>query len=406
MLWAKVFRDDPFALRNFSALGGLLLIAVVFLVGRVQRDSLTGWIAAALLATNLLWAAVAHVGRQEIWLTLWVWAAVWLSLEARKRHSRWLALLAGVIVALSADVHPLGVLACLALGGWWISQVKSATQHRTLFAFILGGLIGTGYYVSVHILPDPAYFLSGVRDELVSYGAEGSTPIGAMIARHANYLQSNPLEVGLLLICGLWALRQRLARSLGIFVGGLMLLYALTVADPNLYYPMVWMPGLVLLAAVGLQTTAWNWRAPLLVAFLAAFVLNITLIERHVSAAWNDHAITAIEQVAAQMPSEGRGTGELFLYLAHRDPTFIGFTFVNIWAEDNPTLRWELVEKLHPDWIVTMRDESLFAPPFAILSVDVPHMHLQIPNDLLAQAYSLSDTISTSVGSFEIWRHS
>ena len=106
----------------------MLLIGVVFLVGRALRDALTGWLAAALLATNLLWMAVAHVGRQEIWLAVFVWAAVWLSLEARKRKSGWIALLAGVVVALSADVHPLGVLACLALGVWWVSQMKSATR--------------------------------------------------------------------------------------------------------------------------------------------------------------------------------------------------------------------------------------------------------------------------------------
>ncbi|MEO8393743.1 MAG: glycosyltransferase family 39 protein, partial [Chloroflexota bacterium] len=212
-LWINVFRDDPFALRNFSTVGGLLLIAVVFATGRALRDGLTGGIAAALLATNLLWMAVSHVGRQEVWLAVFVWTAYWLSLEARKRESRWIAALAGVMVALSADVHPLGALACVALGGWWISQCgwrigsvgrvipltpadqervsfPSPTQaergeknakpelspinSRLLMMFILGGLIGTAYYVSVHVLPDPGYFLAGVRDELVSYGAEGS----------------------------------------------------------------------------------------------------------------------------------------------------------------------------------------------------------------------------------------
>jgi len=420
-LWTNVFRGDPFALRNFSALGGLLLIAVVFATGRALRDALTGWIAAALLATNLLWMAVAHVGRQEIWLAVFVWTAVWLSLEARKRSSLVIAALAGVIVALSADVHPLGALACVVLGGWWISQCgwrksKSEGAHigaplqgtprRLLFAFILGGLFGTAYYVCVHVLPDPAYFVAGVREELFSYGAESSNPLSAMIARHANYVMSNPLEVGLLLICGLWALHQREGRRLGIFVGGLMLLYALTVADPNLYYPIVWITGMVILAAVGLQTVSWNWRAPLRVAFLASFVLNAVLIERQVSAGWNERALNAIQQVAAQLPDSERGSAESFVYLALRDPRFIGFTFVNIWARDSGISRWEITERLKPDWIVTVRDESLFTPPFGVLSVDVPNMHLEIPDAALAQEYHLSESVVTSVGDFEIWRRS
>jgi len=65
-LWTNLFHGDPFALRDFSALGGLLLIALVFATARRLGDTLTGWIAAALLATNLLWMAVSHVGRQEI----------------------------------------------------------------------------------------------------------------------------------------------------------------------------------------------------------------------------------------------------------------------------------------------------------------------------------------------------
>ena len=98
--------------------------------------------------------------------------------------------------------------------------------------------------------------------------------------------------------------------------------------------------------------------------------------------------------------------GESFLYLALRDPNFIGFTFVNFWAADDRHRRWEVVETLQPDWIVTMRDESAFTPPFGILSVDVPHMHLEIPDEALAQAYHLDDSIATSVGNFEIWRRS
>ena len=403
-LWTNVFRGDPFALRNFSALGGFVLIMVVFATARALRDALTGWIAAALLATNLLWLAVSHVVRQEIWLAVFVWLSVWLSLQARKRASGALALLAGLIVTLSADVHPLGALACVALGVWWIAQ--SRLKRRLLLLFILGGLIGTASYLVIHVLPDPTYFLAGVRDELFSYGAEGSTPLGAMIARHLNYLQSNPLEVALLLGCTLWGLRQQEARWLGIFIGALMLLYALLVADPNLYYPMVWIPGLVILAAIGLQTVAWHKRAPLMVAFLAAFVFNTALIERHINADWNERALNAIQQVAAHVPNEGRGTGESFLYLALRDPSFIGFTFVNIWARDAGISRWQIVETLKPDWIVTVRDENAFTPPFSILSVDVPNMHLEIPDAALAEQYHLSTSIETSVGSFEIWQRS
>ncbi len=413
-LWLRAFPGDPFALRTLSALAGLALVGMTFLAGRALSDTLTGATAASLLATNLLWMAVAHVGRQEMALAVFIWAAVWLALAAQKRASSVLALLAGIVVSLSADVHPLGALACVALGGWWIWQLRCEgaqvgvplRQRRLLFAFVLGGLAGTGYYAAVHILPDPAYFVAGVRDELFSYGAEGSTPWGALVVRHLNYLQSNPLEAGLLLVCALLGLRLRAVRRVGLFLGGLMLLYGVLVADPNPYYPVAWMPGVVLCAALGLRSISERWRVPLIVALVAAFALNVGLIERHVRADWNEQALIAVDQVAGRIPGGERGLSETFFYLAQREPQFTGFTFVAYWAADAGISRWDVVEMLKPDWIVTVQDETAFAPEFAVLSVAVPHMHLEIPDAALAARYHLTDSIPTSVGVFQIWRRS
>ena len=271
-----------------------------------------------------------------------------------------------------------------------------------MLVFILGGLIGTAYYLVAHVLPDPLRFFAALRDEAVSYGAEGWTPFAAMIARHVNYTVSNPLELITLLIAALTAFRAQ--RRLWLFVVVLLLLYTFTVADPNLYYPIVWITGIAILAALTLRRTMWHWRVPLLVAFAAAFVLNVVLIDHAVSTDWNDHAIAAIQQVATRVPQSGRGMGESFLYLALRDPAFMGFTFVNFWAAGAGITKWAVVETLKPDWIVTMRDEREFIPEFNVLAVEVPHMHLELPDAALAHDYHLTEVVSTNVGAFEIWQ--
>jgi hypothetical protein len=51
-----------------------------------------------------------------------------------------------------------------------------------------------------------------------------------------------------------------------------------------------------------------------------------------------------------------------------------------------------------------MQDEASFTPEFGVLSVDVPHMRLEIPDAALEQAYDLIDIVMTSVGAFEIWQ--
>ncbi len=269
-LWQTIFPSEPLALRIFSTVGGLALIAVVFAVTRGLADSLTAWLAAALLATNLLWLAATHVARQEAWLAVAVWGAVGLTLAARQRRSRGLALLSGLVVALSADVHPLGAYACLALGLWWL--VEWRRDRSLLIPFVIGGMAGTVYYAAVHVLPDPARFAQAIHAEAVSYGAEGWTPLAAFIQRHAQYAAANPLELGLLIAGALAGLRYQ--RGLAVFVGGLIALYALTAADPNPYYPLLWITGMVILTAAALRHLRIGWRAPLLVAVWGLFVLN------------------------------------------------------------------------------------------------------------------------------------
>ena len=69
-------------------------------------------------------------------------------------------------------------------------------------------------------------------------------------------------------------------------------------------------------------------------------------------------------------------------------------------------MRWQWVETVKTDWIVTVRDESRLTPLFSILRVDMLNMHLQISEAPLAQDYHLSKSVTTSVGDFEIWQRS
>lgn len=405
-VWAELFPSDAFALRYFSALGGLVLVVVVLLVGRELDDLLTGLLAAALLTANLMWLAVAHVGRQEIWLAVFVWAAVGLSLVSTRRNSAALALAGGMVAALSTDIHPLGVYACVALGAWWLAQQR---PRRLLLAFVAGGLTGTAYYLLAHVLPEPAAFASAIRSELTSYGAEGWNPVEAMVARHLNYVRSNPLEAIVLLICSVWALRQRIGHGIGVFLGVLILLYTLTVADPNSYYPILWVTGMVILAALCLRRASTRWRMLLVFGFGIAFIHNAGLVERFVSSDWNARALDAMQQVAAHVPDEGRGVGESFLYLALRDnmpaqnQSLIGFTYVYFEALRSGLSYGEIIEALAPDWIITMTDETPFTPEMSAMSVEMPHMRLPLPAELLAQRYGLANTFPTELGKFEIW---
>ena len=69
-------------------------------------------------------------------------------------------------------------------------------------------------------------------------------------------------------------------------------------------------------------------------------------------------------------------------------------------------MRWQWVETVKTDEIVTVRDENWFTPLFSILRVDMLSMHLQISEAPLAQDFHLTKFVATSVGDFEIWQRS
>lgn len=410
-MWTDIFPNDPFALRSLSALGGFVLLAVVYGMARQLASPVTALTATALMSINLLWTAVSHVGRQDIWLAVVVWLAIGLALAGQKRHSCKLSLLSGLIAALSADVHPFGALACAALGVWWLVRLhQRVITLKLLCSFVIGGLLGAAYYAFVHILPDPAAFVAALHSELFSNGAEGGTALGAMVQRHINYFASNPLEIGLLVLCAFKAARDRHTQNMGMIVLMLVVLYGLLVADSNPYYPIIWFTGLVILSAITLGKMNRRWRVPLALAFFASFILNNARIERHVDTAWNLRVVEAMEQVAAQVPASGSSLGETFFYVAVRDQfphelNFYGFTYVYFQALETSKSYWEVIEALAPAWILTMEDDQAFTPPYDTLSVEVPHMRLILPGNALESRYLLTSSIPTSVGNFEIWQH-
>ncbi len=68
------------------------------------------------------------------------------------------------------------------MGLWWLVDLRR--ERRLLVWFVIGGVVGAAYYAAVHVLPDPARFFQAIHAEAVSYGAEGWTPLAALIQRH------------------------------------------------------------------------------------------------------------------------------------------------------------------------------------------------------------------------------
>lgn len=93
--WTKVFGTTLYAMRFPSALFGTLAIALTFAIARLESDSTTALIAAALVAFNGLQILWSQIARQYTWVCCLGLCATWFLLLAIREPTRrtiWLCL--------------------------------------------------------------------------------------------------------------------------------------------------------------------------------------------------------------------------------------------------------------------------------------------------------------------------
>ena len=405
-IWMNLWDRNIFAARSFSLIGGLALLAVVFAMARELQDIQAGLIAVFLTLTNLLWLAVSHVARPEMWFSVAIWLAFLLSLIARRRESVWLAALSGIVIVLSADIHSAGPLICVLLGIWWLSDWKRVWPERRILAgFIIGGVLGTVFYVGYHVLPDPAAYWHAIQGQVSGQGGGQLTPLQAMIERHKSYYQANRIEfVGL--IVGSLAAMVRLprVRRTGLFATLLIVAYALLQSDPNIYYPMIWFTGIIILAACAVRLVRWQWQIPIVVIILSSFGLNALLIRAHMIEDWNGQELTAIHQVVERIPEHGIVLANPLFYFALRDPRLVSYPYVETLEPDRKK-QWPVIESVNPRYIIGGPIRLVHVPMAHTIS---PFPYMDMPTDAwalyLTSEYAIKDAIRTHIGTFVIWQ--
>ncbi len=139
--------------------GGLLLVLTI-VVGRQSYSRVTGLLAALMLSLSPSFLQASHYARPDILLAAVVMLAFSLATLGFEREKWWAHALAGLLIGLSPDFHPNGILFAPALAGVYLAAYgfQVLRQKGTWLCF-LGGLIGIIYYAGLHILPSPsAYF--------------------------------------------------------------------------------------------------------------------------------------------------------------------------------------------------------------------------------------------------------
>lgn len=362
--WMNLWGGDLFAARTFSLAAGLLLLPVLYAAARALFDRATAWVSVLLMATSIFWMAVSHIARPEIALTLGVWSSIALLAWAQKRDRPLLALVGGLLLGLSADVHLFGAFYCVIVGLWRLASIRSLRAEKwQLAAFVVGGLAGAVVFALYHVLPDPASITRSVAMNEASPVGGGLYSLLAIVTRSADryraWLEANPIEFALLIVgstTAIFALRDR--SRLWIIIAASLLLYAVVITDTNMYYPMVWMPALVLLTAHTLTRVAWPWRVMAAVLLCAMLLVTAFRVGAHVQSRWNERAVAALQQVAARLPADADlVVGQPLVYLALRDPRFLSAGFVT-WRSGGSFLDALLAAR--PDYVITSYQDWIF----------------------------------------------
>jgi 4-amino-4-deoxy-L-arabinose transferase-like glycosyltransferase len=133
-----IFGVSAVVMRAFSAAGGVAVMALTFAIARrVGLSRVTAALAIAVLSVDAVFLRGARLGRMDMLSTTLVCAALLVALAMTDRRG---AMIAGVLASLAALTHPLGMIAPISIGLYYLTRTDAERWQRVL-AFVAAGTV-------------------------------------------------------------------------------------------------------------------------------------------------------------------------------------------------------------------------------------------------------------------------
>lgn len=163
------------AVRILSLLMGGVLLLAVFSIARRLGNELAAWLAVALVAfSNPFWYA-AHSARYDIMVAMGGFGALALWFINEERPRWWLALLCGLIVGLTVEMHSFAAIYIPPLFGLFVQRYgRQVLRTPAFWWWVGGGAVSLLFYISMHILPYPASYVALTQ---IYFGATHIPPL-------------------------------------------------------------------------------------------------------------------------------------------------------------------------------------------------------------------------------------
>lgn len=146
-----------------SVIVGVMLLGWCHLLGRRLWGVGSGLVAALLLGLSGVFFGAAHSARPDLLVTLFLMIGFWLVAGVGRvpgRSDYWRLGVAGLVMGVSGDAHPNGFLLAPLPLVFWLMRMRPgwSVLWRGVAAYGSGGLVGIGYWIARHYLPNPEEF--------------------------------------------------------------------------------------------------------------------------------------------------------------------------------------------------------------------------------------------------------
>ena len=268
-------QPELLAVRLISLVFGLVLVASIYAIGVRFGGRRLALLSAFITSLTMPFVYSAHLGRYDILVSAFGFAAIALYLHQKTQKKFWLSLLAGLLALFAFEIHANGAIYTPVILLLFFSELGWATlKSRGFWGFIAGALLGGLFYIGLHVIQFPDTYKAIYQ---LAFSATHIPPILTfnplvIIKGITNTWILFTLNITLIpvLIFGVVDLlvsvikkRSKDDSLLFILMVSLVVIYGVWIRHPNLYYEIIVTPVLTIVACRFLINTSKSWRGQL-----------------------------------------------------------------------------------------------------------------------------------------------
>lgn len=345
---------------------GLGVLATSFWLARRFYGIHAALLAVLFLALSPPFLTASHLARQDILLALVGMLGFAIGVYALSKNRWWAHLAAAFVIGASITIHQNGVNYILGLALMYlVYHGRSMLRQRGVWLAGLGGALGIGAFLILHIVPNPELYFRvlGINMGLthrIPITAPATIPLSAARELVATYDFDKNLVAFVLIGLGslilLWR-RRRADRHLLSFTAGSWLGSVLLVGNKTFLYAILLYPFMMIIAAAGIvhliNQSGWRGVRITGVALACALIIFDASVATRNYIQYRDYNYTAITQrLGSVIPAGSRVMGMPNWWFGFVDEEYRSNFSINYYKHLNGLDFDESMALIRPDYLI------------------------------------------------------